>query len=184
MTLDEINEAALLLYRDEQPAFRRGVLCDALSELSPALTWREWLEVSGTLDRLAECMVQAEDESLEVSPELMAWIARLEISPRRFSETPHLFFRDLCAVFEVPIVQILVSELFRLSFTNTQSWVAPSRGLARVVLQECLRAAGNWPLDGRILSGEAVRNAVRRFHPRAVGYRVREPRGSWEEKTL
>lgn len=90
MTFEEINGAANQLYRDPCPEFVRAALCDALAEMSPAMTWAQWLNESETLARLAECMVavlnRGHGREWPTNERLGKWLETVGWAPPGFGE--------------------------------------------------------------------------------------------------
>ncbi len=193
LSLSEIQTAANGLYRDPDPAFTRGVLRDALSELGK--NWEGWMEESGTLMRLAECMVltllrgpwpmpTGVDTNLHAE-----WRRAVNTHPEALEPDGKLY-AALCSAFGVPAVQIEVREVEydgrNAGWNNpgrmVERWSPPSIPLAAATLRAFL-AMQEQGLDvaaylkdtrGRrpFWQGEGHK-AVMANHPNATAYRLR-----------
>jgi hypothetical protein len=172
MTLEEIAEAVRLLFPDPNPHFVRAVLSDALAEQGK--TWREWLEESGTLERLAECMclertqwtwAYYEDEILECSEQHRAWRFAHGIPEPLADDAPP--WDRLAEIFGLPPVRVEVGVPPRSVNRADEDlhWRPPCPALAHLVL---LRVVP--PVEFSQLS---LGGAVADLHPEAVNYRLR-----------
>jgi hypothetical protein len=196
MKLEEIHRAALGLYKDPSPEFVRAVLKDALRELSPPRSWAQWLVESGTLARLAECMV------IDLGgPEAGSWAGHTEWRKELGISDELASYREISAAFGVPEILVAVRE----SSASFQQylWAPPQATLALAVLRESiaspelvelLRSAPRtcltsppWPAwpDREITDNPLpVDRHVRACHPAIWAYRLKLGDGPWVERRL
>lgn len=209
LTLNEIRLAALSLYRESNPDDLRALLTEALA--NHRLEWREFLEKSGTLARLAECMVIGGggllSEDMRKLYSFYDWSASVGI-PKGSSTRQYLeLYPALCQCYGVPAVQVEVG-VYRLSgeispnerfaFSGTISileWGPPSVSLATEAIRESIYwttpapnlelTADGWLMLERYGNGrETIIAAVRRDHPDARRFRVRIAGGEWVERDV
>lgn len=200
MDLPSITAAALTLYKEQSPDNLRSLLADALAE-HHRMTWSQFLEKSGTLERLAECMVLMGTgyEPWEFDDHA-AWRDAIGL-PANKNETsvgahPELY-PALCAVFGVPAIQVEVALPSARWSPNPEGWSAPSVPLALATLREGMnanefraeepdviqRAPSNFvwlaSAPGKVIQMTGLRDAVRQHAPSATQYRVRAADGEW-----
>jgi hypothetical protein len=182
MLLDEISLAAQGLYRDESPEFTRGVLSDALADLPRSKSWPEWLEESGTLQRLAELMCIM----LGRAPNDLWNLWRLDEEARERVTQPHYDWRrkagiknvmndpppwiNACRAWGVPPVMIEVDRS------------CPALSLARSVLERALALADHPPEQLVAEIAAAIKPEVFRANPYTTAYRLRCGEGAWLER--
>lgn len=131
MTLDQITAAALTLYKEQSPDQMRTLLAEILAE-HHRMTWSQFLEESGTLERLAEAMAYGHIPSGRSTPSKAFddWLDAV-------GHDGFFDFTKLCGVFAVPAVRV---EVFRpmYEWPSDTVWMPPSVPLALATLREFL----------------------------------------------
>lgn len=184
MNLETVARMARDLYRGTIPL---EVCQDACLDLRPPLRWREWLEWTWTINRLAECM------PLSIVPGTMVYDWLSSIGALDGMGTP-AWFTSLCDAFGIPPVMVEVEERVwefdDFEETSQLQWLPPSPLLALEVLRTallalelpepmpliCLNPGSPLYLDERRIAG-----AVHLHHPYATRYRLRIRERDWVE---
>jgi len=193
MNLDAIYHLGLKLYRAPELSVP---MRDALEELG--ITWSQWLEQSGNLARLAECMVLASNGAASNLPDAIehfVWLDRLGVPLGGNAEDTLPRYVALAPVFGVPPLQVEVREEEMEVTDHGQDlnrvlvWRPPSVALALETLRASL-PGGPVPfvfspaeqalasLTSNAAALERIESAFHTHHAEALAYRLRL--GDWE----
>jgi hypothetical protein len=203
----------------------QSVMQESLRNAPPAMPWNvfsnewllghrgidpvDWLEQSGTLDKLAKLLVQeaGDEAAVEAGDEADGETTIVELNGinLRFNQQDPLAtgappgsdrYASRCLVFEVPAVSIQVG---RGPAAGEPRWEPPKFDLAIALLREAVQptqpvditltnriGAASDPLAERAsrLSSSILRAAVRTSVPSATQFRVRLEQGPWSQHTV
>jgi|GEM_PF-3086171 len=191
MNLDNINRLGRELYRDPALAVP---MRDALEDLG--ISWQAWMEQSGTLDRLAECMIVALDgriASPDILRDYLKTIGFFRATVKRLRHIRQAEYVPLARALHIP--PVLVRVQFAVVDNSEPSvaeyryhWHPPSQELAREIIRRTHEfSVKRQGLDEAILALEVtrgkffeeLRETVRGHHPDARGYQMCFGNGQW-----
>jgi hypothetical protein len=195
MDMDEIQDAALGLYRDPQPDLLRAKLTTKLRKLSQAVSWPEFLEKSETLERLGEwaSVLSGAELGRRALDAHVLWQDSIKLDARDHGEAG---FRKVCGAFGVPpVVLQLQDPVFKNVFaerstgsSSTMMWRAVEPPVATDILKLFLEQDIPGDLDQvrRVEKYDAMHEAVTvlvlAHNSSIAAYRVRLGESDWDER--
>lgn len=148
----------------------------------------QWLESSGTLERLGEMATLYQHGSHRISPELEQWWRGKGLAITSIVMNPLGYFAQMCEAFGVPpvLVEVTVGIESRWSDGRTavnHEWAPPSPALATAVLRLAVEVGWKWL--HMPYAQQQIGDAAKQNHPNAIAYRLRLlPDGEWQERRL